>query len=868
MSLKNSIMKKFSFFNRELTTEDGIKYQILENKAEGMSSICINGVKKNVDVVAIPHMINEKYVEVIKKGAFAGNKRITQVSIPEGVREIEAEAFANCVNLKKVELPHSLEVITESCFENCENLRDINIPHSVRKICPNAFKGCNMLDESIVTKENVEIGEGNFVRTETETVYGEDELNGESFVENGIIYNISLDKEHNPIYVNVKGLEENLAELNIPERVRNLEVQVIKKGAFRGKRSIKRVYVPDSVRLIGSEAFKNCVNLEFIEMPAELNVINESTFEGCTSLTTAVLPYELKRIAQNAFKDCRKLSQTYHYTKTGIGITMTLDKTLKEQKLPSGLEYIGKGAFWGCESIKDVYLPIEVSEIDKDTFRDCTSLESVRLHNKTKKILSGAFLGCTSLGRVRLPNSITRLASDAFDKQVCFVCNERLQKRLRTLQAKDVNVALVNPNALDIDSKMIPGDTTRFYSDEALANALDYYESRSPMDGIVENHNSPLKVETPTRYTLENDQYCYNNGKDSARIMLTGDLMCRFRQMASAYRKDEGYSFEAWHEHVKPILTRGDLVIGNMESMVSNSFLYSDKASFVDDRVHLNAPDSFVESIKNAGFDFVVNAQNHAYDTGTQGLFETLDVLNRAQLMHTGLFAGKDEKRFVSLNVNGFRVAVLAYFDQARQPMKRANFTKEGLDCLFNTFKEDQIKADVKRAKAEGAEFIIAYSHCGREYTDQVSKRQANFAKMLADAGVDYIFGCHSHCIQPYREIKASDGRIVPVLYSGGNFCSDMSIKMPYVRDTLIGELVLVRDEKGKVAIQRNGYHPCLIKYDREVRGNIVTVPISTLLNTTEGEELATAEADLKRIVETVDGNNYECILLNKDGEA
>ena len=689
-------------------------------------------------------------------------------------------------------------------------------------------------------------------------VLNESELKTDTFVENGIVYSVSFNKEKEPSFVNVEGLQKQIEELHFPERVRGLEVQVIKKGAFEGESCIKKVYVPDSVRVIGTEAFKSCENLKWIELPSELNVINASTFEGCTSLETAVLPYELKRIAQAAFKGCAKLKEAYHYTKTGIGITMTLDKSLREPKLPSGLEYIGANAFEGCSSLSDVYLPVDVTEIRKETFKNCRSLQAVRLHNKVKEIAEEAFAGCDSLGKVRLPNSLTSLSYSAFDDQVKLVCNERLKKRLSALQKEEKKVELAEATHLDIDSKMIPGDTSRFYTDEALNNALDYYETRTPMDGAVENQNSELKLDTPTRYKLENGRYYYNSGKTTAKIMLTGDLMCRFRQIGSAYRAGEGYSFEGWYKYVKPILDQGDLVIGNMESMIAKSFIYSDKASFIDDRVHLNAPDYFAASIKNAGFDLVVNAQNHAYDTGTQGVFETLDVLNRAQLMHTGIFAGQNEKRYISLVVNGFHIAVLAYFDQARQPMKRVNFTKEGLKCLFNTFDQEQIEADVKAAKAEGAEYIIAYSHCGREYTDQISDRQEEFAKMLADAGVDYIFGCHSHCIQPYAEITAEDGRVVPVLYSGGNFYSDMSIKMPYVRDTLVGELVLSRDANGAVKLESEGYHPCLIKHDGRVPGNIVVAPVPKLFNDNDPQ----AREDLQRIKDTVGhSERFKCLV-------
>ena len=106
-----------------------------------------------------------------------------------------------------------------------------------------------------------------------------------------------------------------------------------------------------------------------------------------------------------------------------------------------------------------------------------------------------------------------------------------------------------------------------------------------------------------------------------------------------------------------------------------------------------------------------MNAQNHIYDAGTRGIFETVAEVNRAQLMHVGVNCGEEDKRYLLLDVNGIKIALLAYMDSARQKMKRVNFSKRGLSQLFNYFDESQIEHDVSSAREDGAEFIIAYCH-------------------------------------------------------------------------------------------------------------------------------------------------------------
>ena len=91
----------------------GLKYSIVKRKDDERKYVSILGIESDVEVLSIPHRLDDEYVEVIKKGAFEGNSNLKQVIIPEGIRLIGADAFKNCINLKQVELPHNLEVMPE-----------------------------------------------------------------------------------------------------------------------------------------------------------------------------------------------------------------------------------------------------------------------------------------------------------------------------------------------------------------------------------------------------------------------------------------------------------------------------------------------------------------------------------------------------------------------------------------------------------------------------------------------------------------------------------------------------------------------------------------------------------------------------------
>ena len=132
------------------------------------------------------------------------------------------------------------------------------------------------------------------------------------------------------------------------------------------------------------------------------------------------------------------------------------------------------------------------------------------------------------------------------------------------------------------------------------------------------------------------------------------------------------------------------------------------------------------------------------------------------------------------------RIAVVAYLDPARQKMKQANFTDEGIATFASHFSEERVAPTSPRRASAGAEFVLAYCHWGREYTDRISRKQADYAQMVVDAGADYIFGSHSHCPQPYTVMTSKDGRRVPSCIRGGNFLSDITRSKPITDDTFV----------------------------------------------------------------------------------
>lgn len=334
------------------------------------------------------------------------------------------------------------------------------------------------------------------------------------------------------------------------------------------------------------------------------------------------------------------------------------------------------------------------------------------------------------------------------------------------------------------------------------------------------------KEDDGPRYILGEDGYWYNpSAKDTGRALLccTGDIMCEPRQHR-AYRYGNNYYFHPQFKYVRSILRGADFTVGNLETTVTDRTAYAGQWHRIEGKYHCNAPKCYLDAIRYAGFDALVNANNHNCDSAVMGLIDTLDALDEYGFMHTGTFRPESGPRYILVRVNGIKLAVLSYatyFNHLEE-----NFTPLGRERLLNSFSAEKAAADIADAKANGAEFVMAYIHWGKEYTHEVIDSQKDYAKQLADAGADYIIGSHSHSLQPRDSVKTADGRTVPVVYSMGNFVTN-EVKS-ICKHTGVLQLSLRKTADGINV--KESFIPCYV-FDEIHTAAYAPVPTDTTLN-------------------------------------
>lgn len=295
-------------------------------------------------------------------------------------------------------------------------------------------------------------------------------------------------------------------------------------------------------------------------------------------------------------------------------------------------------------------------------------------------------------------------------------------------------------------------DEEKSKEDEKLINELEKLEENQKDDSKEESKESDKEKEPDIR---------------RVNIKAFGDIMAHKAQIDYAYNRGP-YDFSESFEYVRDFVADSDISIGNYETTTNPNLPYAGFPRF-------NAPIDFLYEIKKTGFDILSTANNHSLDTGEEGLFTTMDAIDQAGLSYVGSFRQEDEKILLK-EVNGVKFAFLAY-TYGCNGLEDLIVPRAEVANLSYLTDKDQIKADVKAAKATGADFIVVYPHWGIEYQSYPDISQIELGRSMIDWGADLVIGNHPHVVQPVERYEAEDGRDGLIAYALGNFISFQNLE-------------------------------------------------------------------------------------------
>lgn len=269
-----------------------------------------------------------------------------------------------------------------------------------------------------------------------------------------------------------------------------------------------------------------------------------------------------------------------------------------------------------------------------------------------------------------------------------------------------------------------------------------------------------------------------------ATLIFVGDAMQHTAQLDRARELGNDsiqYDYSGCFDLIAPMISEADYAVCNLEVPLGGGPRYSGYPCF-------SAPDSFAESLRDAGFDLFLTANNHCLDSGDRAAKRTLLALDSLGVAHTGTFRNRAERDSLAplpVEINGIRFAFLNYTYGTNGILPKE-------DTEVALIERDRMADEIAKARAKGAEIVVVCIHWGVEYVLLENAVQRETADFLVKAGADLIIGGHPHVIQPMKVVRdEARNKDVLIVYSLGNFISNMK-----TGDTRGGALVKVTVER------------------------------------------------------------------------
>jgi poly-gamma-glutamate synthesis protein (capsule biosynthesis protein) len=244
-------------------------------------------------------------------------------------------------------------------------------------------------------------------------------------------------------------------------------------------------------------------------------------------------------------------------------------------------------------------------------------------------------------------------------------------------------------------------------------------------------------------------------------ITVTGDVLFG-RKMPSVLS-----SGESPYRFVSSVINSSNILLVNFENPATNS------GSAVKGDVPLKCSPEYVPLVKGSNNTVCALANNHAFDYGIDGMNDTINTLNQANITHIG--AGNNLANAsapATIHTNGRTITILNYMDSdnfkeySQEVMPKATNNSSG----YSAYNETLAAQEIKSAKENGSDYVIIFMHYGNEYSRTPNEEQVNISHQCIDNGADIVLGSHTHVTQGVEIYKDK-----PIFYNLGNFIFDQS---------------------------------------------------------------------------------------------
>ena len=242
----------------------------------------------------------------------------------------------------------------------------------------------------------------------------------------------------------------------------------------------------------------------------------------------------------------------------------------------------------------------------------------------------------------------------------------------------------------------------------------------------------------------------------------------------NAYYDSNGKDY--FFHNVKSIFAADDLTIANFEGTLTDSDAREDKT------FAFKAPAEYAQILTSGSIEAVNTANNHSHDYGDQSYTDTLTALDNEGITHFGY----DDTAV--MDIKGVKVGLVGIYE-----------------LNDHLGREQQLKDNIAKVKADGAELVIVIFHWGNETETVPDTNQMTLGRLAIDEGADLVCGHHPHVLQGIETYKGKN-----IVYSLGNFCFGGN-SSPSDMDTMIFQQTFTITSNGVQADNVTNIIPCSI---------------------------------------------------------
>ena len=243
---------------------------------------------------------------------------------------------------------------------------------------------------------------------------------------------------------------------------------------------------------------------------------------------------------------------------------------------------------------------------------------------------------------------------------------------------------------------------------------------------------------------------CFSVTPDTITVAMTGDIMMGTTYPGVSLPPKNGTEV---FKDVKPYLQRATITVGNLEGTLLDGGKSTKSGG--PNSYSFRTPTSYSHLLKEAGYDFLSMANNHANDFGAEGIASTEKQLNLQGIKYAGI-KGHVESAVVVRNGIKFGLCAFGHNQYTLkhrdlQTVKRIiDDLKKKSDIIIVSF-HGGAEGRTKNHLPQGAESFLG--------EDRGSLRE--FAHFCIDNGADIVYGHGPHVVRATEVYKDKQGRFL-----------------------------------------------------------------------------------------------------------